>query len=231
MERNHIRRVALLLLPAMCGAILWFSGCSMPSWARSTSKRGQSLPGVAAPHERISKLREQRKRADTLSPEAAEQLALQLAPQCGEEVDPLIRAEMVLTLGAIKSPTARQALLAAGQDPNSRVRMAVCKAWAGIADEAASSELARIVSSDTDQEVRFAAVRALGKAGGPHAVPALGTALEDRDPAMQYLAMESLQDVSGEDYGHDARLWKQYVVDRGAGSQEKSVAQHSQQVY
>jgi HEAT repeat protein len=166
-----------------------------------------------------------------MSPEAAEQLAAQLGPQCGEEEDPLIRAEMVLTLGALKSERARQSLVAAGNDPDSKVRIAACKAWAGIGDETASSELARILSSDMDQDVRFAAAKGLGKAGGPHAVAALGSALEDRDPAMQYLAMESLKQTSGQDYGRDVRLWKQYVQGQTPVREEKSIAQRARDLF
>ena len=166
-----------------------------------------------------------------MSPDAAERLAVELSPQCGEEEDPLIRSELVLTLGALDSPTARQSLLAAGQDPDSRVRIAACKAWADIGDETASSELARILSSDMDQDVRFAAAKCLGKAGGPHAVAALGKALDDRDPAMQYLAMESLRETTGEDYGHDARLWKQYAQGQTPVREEKGIAQRVQDLF
>lgn len=197
----------------------------MPSWTKSKAKQTSAALGITPPYERISQLREQRKRAESMTPEAAEQLAAQLGPQCGEEEDPLIRSEMVLTLGALKSETARQSLLAAGKDPNSKVRIAVCKAWASVGDEMASSELARILSSDTDQDVRFAAAKGLGEAGGPHAVAALGAALEDRDPAMQYLAMESLKQTSGQDFGHDVRLWKQYAQGQTPVREEKSVAQ------
>jgi len=201
----------------------------MPSWARSTTTH--SVSSVTAPHERIAQLREQRKRADKMSPVAAEQLAAELAPQIADEEDPLIRAEIALTLGALNSDTSRQGLLAAGQDPSSEVRIAACKAWTAIADEAASNELARILSSDMDREVRFAAARGLGKAGGPHAVAALGSALEDRDPAMQYLAMESLKQTSGKDFGHDARLWQQYVQGQTPVREEKSVAQRFWDVF
>jgi len=206
-------------------------GCAMPSWARLTNKQKHTVPGIVPPHERISQLREQRKRASEMPPQAADQLAAELAPLCAEEDDPMIRSEIVLTLGALRSERARQSLLAAGQDPSSQVRIAVCKAWTSIGDETASSELARILSSDTDKEVRHAAAKGLGEAGGPHAVPALGSALEDRDPAMQYLAMESLKQVSGQDYGHDVRLWKQYVQGQTPVREEKSLAQQVRDVF
>ena len=224
MKSNEMRRIIPLSLFVMCVASLCLYGCA-------TTKKKSSIPGITAPHERISQLREQRKRADQMSPEAVERLAAELAPQCGEEEDPMIRVEMVLTLGALNCSVARQALLSAGQDPDDRVRIAACKAWAGIDDESASSELARILSSDMDQDVRLAAAKALGQSGGPHALAALGQALEDRDPAMQYVAMESLKQTSGEDYGRDVRLWKQYVQGETPVREEKSIAQRVREFF
>ena len=224
MKSTQMHRIVPLSVFALCGISLCLYGCSMPSWTQS-KKSTSSVAGIRAPHERISELREQRKRADQMSPEAAEQLAVQLGPECGREEDPLIRSEIVLTLGALKSATARQSLLAAGKDPDSKVRIAACKAWSAVGDETASSELARILSSDMDSDVRLAAAKGLGKVGGPHAVTALGTALEDRDPAMQFVAMESLKQTSGQDYGKDVRLWKQYVQGQVPVREEKSVAQ------
>ena len=40
---------------------------------------------------------------------------------------------------------------------------------------------------------------------------ALGAALEDRDPAMQYRAVQSLQAVTGQNFGNDVERWQQYV--------------------
>lgn len=225
MKGIQMRRIVPLSLVALFGVSICLCGCAMPSWTKSKAESKNAALGITPPYERISQLREQRKQADRMAPQVAEQLAAQLGPQCGEEEDPLIRSEIVLTLGALNSESARKSLLAAGKDPNSKVRISVCEAWASIGDEAASNELARILSSDTDKDVRFAAAKALGQVGGPHAVSALGTALEDRDPAMQYLAMESLKQTSGQDYGHDVRLWKQYVHGETPLREEKSVAQ------
>ena len=231
MKSMQMRRIVPLSIVALFGVGICFFGCAMPSWTKSKAKSKSAALDITPPYQRISQLREQRKRADRMDPQVAEQLAAQLGPQCGEEEDPLIRSEMVLTLGALKSESARKSLLAAGKDPNSKVRIAVCKAWTSIADEAASNELARILSSDTDKDVRFAAAKALGQVGGPHAVSALGTALEDRDPAMQYVAMESLKQTSGQNYGHDVRLWRQYIQGETPVREERSVAQRFWKIF
>ena len=65
--------------------------------------------------------------------------------------------------------------------------------------------------SDTNVDVRIAATTALGRFQGPQAIQALGEALDDSDPAIQYLAMESLRQSTGEKLGNDVRQWKQLV--------------------
>ena len=79
-------------------------------------------------------------------------LPVQLGPECGRgrgSADPF--RDRPDPWGAQVGATARQSLLAAGKDPDSKVRIAalqsvVCR----IGDETASSELARILSSDMD---------------------------------------------------------------------------------
>jgi HEAT repeat protein len=232
MKNKQMRQVTRLVLLVACGAMFFPLGCSTPSWFRTTAKsRTSSVPGVTAPHERIAELRRQRDRAGKMSSAEAEQLAARLAPLCGDEQDPMIRAEIVRTLGTLRASSAQQTLLAAGQDPSAEVRIAACQAWGTIRSETAVNELARIISSDMDPEVRFAAAKGLGKTGGTQAITALGAALEDRDPAMQYLAMESLEKCSGENYGKDVRRWQQYVQSHVPAQTETSVAQQPRDVY
>jgi HEAT repeat protein len=71
--------------------------------------------------------------------------------------------------------------------------------------------LAGTLSSDVEMDVRLAAVKALGETRDAGAVAALGEALEDRDPAMQYQAVRSLRNLTGEKLGNDVNLWRQYV--------------------
>ena len=96
-------------------------------------------------------------------------------------------------------------------DPDADVRAAACEAWGTRPGADATEVLVRTLASDVDIDVRLAAARALGQTGDPAAIEALGHALEDRDPAMQYRAIESLREITGEDFGNDANRWRQYV--------------------
>lgn len=230
----HHRRLRQIVSAALLFGLLGGWGCSAAAWRKAIphpAPKTDVVPGLVPPHEQTSTLRRQRGAAWELSPEDASKLATDLAGRCAREEDPLLRAEIVKTLGAIATPESRATLRAAIQDPNSDVRVAACEAWGAIADEEAVAELARALSSDVDDQVRFAAAKALGRTRGPQAVAALGSVLEDRDPAMQYIAMESLRKSTGENLGHDARVWRQYVRGEMPPKSETSVVSKIQNLF
>jgi HEAT repeat protein len=192
---------------------LWaagLSGCAGSGWADAfASKTSDVVPGVPSPAERIALLREVGKKS--FSSEEQERIAGELAAVYREENDPLIRVEIVRALGGYQAEAAVSVLRTALNDANGDVRIAACKAWGRRQDEEAVAQLSRVLGSDTDIDVRLAAAEALGETGQPGAVAALGQALEDRDPAMQYRAVASLREVSGEDFGSDLQQWREYV--------------------
>ena len=75
----------------------------------------------------------------------------------------------------------------------------------------AAAVLSQVLTGDDDPDVRLEAIEALGQCRDPAAVAALGPALEDRDPAMQYRAVLALKELTGEDFGNDVDRWRQYV--------------------
>jgi len=204
-------------LPAMLGCILipLAVGCanfgSMPSWMPFTRQASNDLPGLTPPAERIDKLRDLAKDASRSTPQQAEQTCLELAGTIRVEEDPMIRAEIVRTLGAYRGLTADSVLRAAVDDPDEDVRIAACEAWGKRRDAAAAGALGEVLADDIDTDVRLAAARALGESSDAAAVVALGTVLADKDPALQYRAVLSLRKITGKNFDNDVRRWQQYV--------------------
>ena len=82
-----------------------------------------------------------------------------------------------------------------------------------------------MLRADVNPDVRLAAAKALGETKSPEAVPALGEALTDTDPAMQYRAVLSLQKVTGKDLGNDVGRWQQYVKGQQPTATSPSLAE------
>jgi HEAT repeat protein len=94
------------------------------------------------------------------------------------------------------------------RDGDRDVRIAACEALAASATPQSFALLAEVLRSDTDVDVRLAATRLLGESPEASAVEALGQALDDDDPAVQYLAVPSLRQVTGREEGDDLAEWK-----------------------
>lgn len=128
-----------------------------------------------------------------------------------EDSNLVLRIAAVRSLSAFPPELAREGVLAALADKDAELRVAACEALRRIGDEEAIAVLASLVETDSHLDVRLAATRALGGLDHPAAWRALAAALDDRDPALQYRAMESLAQTSGRRYGYDVALWKAYL--------------------
>ncbi|MBI2481698.1 MAG: HEAT repeat domain-containing protein, partial [Planctomycetia bacterium] len=94
------------------------------------------------------------------------------------------------------------------------VRIAACRAWGRRGGPEALDVLARTVSNDSDLDVRLAATTQLAKFQDRQSLEALAVALNDKDPALQHRAVQSLKSVSGRDYGDSVPAWRDYVEGR-----------------
>ncbi|MCA9269960.1 MAG: HEAT repeat domain-containing protein [Planctomycetales bacterium] len=146
-----------------------------------------------------------------MSPSEKLQLAADLSLRVENEIDPLLRGETVKTLGQIGTDRAKEALRLAVHDAEVNVRVAACQAWQDVGGPEAVQVLTEVLASDTDEDVRLAAVRALGAFQDPAAARGLALALDDGNPALQYRAMESLHHATGQNLGHDVVAWRNYV--------------------
>lgn len=140
--------------------------------------------------------------------------------------NPLLRAAAVKALGEFTVPEANEGLRVALTDADAKVRKTACAAWGARGSEEALQRLAETLGTDTDLDVRIAAARELRRFEDPTAYQALGLALQDPDPALQYQAIESLREASGKDYGNDLQAWQRFAQGQDPGPEHSpSVAQ------
>jgi HEAT repeat protein len=207
------RRILWLL----CGLLVaTVAGCAdldfLPAWFPFQGPVSDTIPGVVTPAERIAELRKLSEASASATAEETQRLSQQLAESIRTEKDPLIRIEIIRALGRYPGPAADAILKAALSDADTHVRVGACEAWGRHGDAQALKLLSDTLRGDVDADVRLAAAKALGESKNQQAVAALGEALNDpRDPAMQYRAMLSLQQVTGKGLGDDVSAWQQYV--------------------
>ncbi len=171
------------------------------------------MPGVVTPSAKITRLKKMSSEAAKTDQETGHHVVQQLITAIRIETDALIRAEIIRTLGDYPDPASDPVLKAALSDPDADVRIAACEAWGKRGNAQAAELLAPMLSSDVSPDVRLASARALGKIKDQKAVTALGDALADPDPAMQYRAVLSLKEITGQDLGNNVDSWRQYVKD------------------
>ena len=190
------------------------------------------VPGLTSPPERIAAMRKAAAEAAKKGPDEQERVARELAGSLPQEIDPIIRLEIVRAMRGLQAPTGTSTLRSALKDSDADVRVVACKAWGKRGGPEAAALLSEVLLSDIDADVRLAAVRALGQVGDRSAVDALGKSLDDRDPTMQYYAVDSLRRISGQDYGHDLNKWRQYAKgETPASSQPLSIADRVRRIF
>jgi HEAT repeat protein len=149
----------------------------------------------------------------------------QLARQIQIEPDPIVRVAVVKAIAEFRTPMAQQVLEAGLDDSDTDVRIACCEALGGRGDVASLPKLAAALRDDKVSDVRLAAAAALGQIKSPEAVKALAVALDDRDPALQYVGVQSMKSVTGKDYGPDVAAWRQVASGGTPPPEVPSIAQ------
>lgn len=214
-------------VPTIVGACLLGSlGCAStsvprPAWlgwrplqdANSLTRQEMASSGLEAmPHSlagRMRNLEQIAAQADSVSATEASRIASALAMELQAGPEPALQLALVRTLRRLRHPAALPGLTWALEQGDEDTRREACRAIAQLEDPEAIPILARAARSAADVDVRIAATEGLRRFRDPFAVQALGQALDDRDPAVQYTAMQSLEQLTGRDLGLDARQWKQ----------------------
>jgi hypothetical protein len=207
----------VFLLLAAAGLLLTAGGCAdgfIPE-ARSLNpyvrkqwdedeKRGPTY------YKRMEELRQVRAQAERLPEAEKQRLTSEIVDVLGIEKSPVMRAELVKTLAVLPGPATLVALEASSTDNDAEVRAAACQALGGQQGPEAVRLLAQL-SGDESLDVRIEAARALGRHQTPEAAQALALSLEENDPAIQRIAMESLKSTTGKDFGMSVKSWREHL--------------------
>jgi HEAT repeat protein len=202
------RRILILLATAVI-----LPGCAdLPTWVPFNGPVSDEIPGLVTPARKIKQLQRLAMEGPGSTPQEQRSVVERLTLSIRTEADPLVRAEIIRTAGEYPIPEAAPLLKAAMQDPDAEARVAACEAWRKRGEDPQATDLlAGVLRNDKDHDVRLAAARALGCTRTPQAIAALGEVLAETDPAMQYRAMMSLKELTGEDLGNNVEHWQQYV--------------------
>jgi len=180
---------------------------SVPFWPLA----GKDRTTLLTPPERMEQLRELADRAPYLPADERERASVELAQQIQREGDPLLRERILRTLSVLQTPTASAIVRAALDDEDSRVRITACDLVSREGNAEALSALSEVVLSDTNVDVRIAATRGLRRFPQADLRQTMSAALDDRNPALQLAAIDTLRETSAADYGNDVAAWRQFA--------------------
>jgi HEAT repeat protein len=124
------------------------------------------------------------------------------------------RAAICRTLAMLGDPAAREAILKAVGDPEGLVRVQACRALGKVGKPEDATILARIMTVDTLEDCRIAAIAGLGelRSKDPRILQMLVAGMEHDDPAIRMESLKSLRKITGIDRGVDVAAWRDTVL-------------------
>ena len=223
----------------MIGSCLCFSGCAEgPLWrlgylnpwvVKRWNDEEQFLASLSDRRERIERINE---RASRMSLAEADQAVDFLWDTVLNEPILLVRLEATAALGRVPSPRAADALVGFLNDPDVEIRQAATESLGSRPAVESVSSLARVLQNESEIDVRLAAARELAKfRNNRDAIAALGGALSASEPALQFRAMESLESLTGKNFGYDARKWQAYLNGEAVEEPRNSFAEAFREIF
>lgn len=158
-------------------------------------------------HERRKQLAKLGDTMSSLPPQRQSFWATHLAAILKNDTSPEMRRLAVRAATGISGEESMEIIEQGLDDGSTKVRMEACRALGKRQDEEAARLLASTYGTETNQDVKHAAIAALANHRTPMAVDSLRLALEDRNPAARTLAVESLRTATGKNYGDDPEVW------------------------
>lgn len=130
------------------------------------------------------------------------------------------RAVICRTLGELRDPSAREPLIKAVNDPEGLVRVQACRALGKVGKPEDATILARVMTVDTLEDCRIAAIEGLGelKAKDARIMQILVMGMDHDDPAIRLASLEALRNITGLDRGVDPAAWRDAVLPQTASA-------------
>jgi hypothetical protein len=121
-----------------------------------------------------------------------------------------IRAVIIRSLGTLGDQRARHVVIKAVNDPEAVIRVEGCRALGKVGLPEDATILARIMTVDTLEDCRIAAIEGLGwlKSSDPRINRLLLDGMDHDDPAIRYECLNALRRSTGKDLGVDPGPWR-----------------------
>ena len=121
-----------------------------------------------------------------------------------------IRAVIIRSLGTLGDPRARHVVIKAVNDSEAVIRVEGCRALGKVGLPEDATILARIMTVDTLEDCRIAAIEGLGslKSQDPRIHRILLDGMDHDDPAIRYECLNALRQITGKDLGVDPAPWR-----------------------
>ncbi|MDP6443010.1 MAG: HEAT repeat domain-containing protein [Pirellulaceae bacterium] len=174
--------------------------------------------------DQLAELRDLQRRAPAMAPNDQLYWIERLTAILKQDSNPILRSECARTLAAFPGAAASAGLQIATADKLPEVRIATCAAWGQRGGPEASAALAQLATNDAETDVRLAAIGQLARYNDQQSLRALAQVINDRDPAIQFRAIESLRQVTGRDYGSDVNAWGIFLQGGSPPEPERSIA-------
>lgn len=213
---------------------LLFSGCAEgPTWRmgkltpwanRQWNQEEQIAESIFTKRQRLS---ESVDAALAEGEQKQHQVVLELTNIIQNSPIQLMRIEATRQVSRINRSESVAALGVASQDSSADVRLAAARGLGLILQPESAKVLSKMAGSDSNLDVRMAALRSLGNFQQSDVIQALQAALADPNPALQVVAMESLESATGERIGKDVVAWRDYIS-RATGSMQRTAEAESE---
>ena len=221
----------LLLIP---GVLAFFvsSGCAVDNAFLAKlplfEAKSDAIPGLQPPYERLKQVELKGEKGAKASEAEKEIIVAQLMTEYRTSPDHNMRRASVDAMAKIPHRKRDEYMKEILNDADPMVRLSALQA-VGQSYNGSQDELTEIVMErmkrDPDKDVRLASIKLLGnlcdrskktktrisEETRNKAFAALGDTLYDKVPMARALAMDSLHQMTGKDYGKDINKWIQHV--------------------